>query len=899
MIEWLKHPHSPGCRKLRKFILFTLTLLLCLILSDFRPQLPSRLAIAQSPRASQQVQQGVDLYRSGQYWQAIEHWEKSLENTTENHRSTDTLKYLARAYQQVGQTENAIDYFEQLITHYRQTGYSVQLARILIEQAQAYSDLGQQEKATGLLCGSENDQLIKNTNEVICKPESALKIAQDTNDKLSLVAALGSLGNVYRLQGKYTLAIQFLEASLNQAQNLQQQNYISAALNSLGNVYASLAKQNYHYAEFAEQASDQVAVQQFQEMAISSDQKAIQYFQETLKQAQLHHQIQTEVRTRLNLILPLARTQGHPEVISDNLEQVEVILNQVSDSQEKAYFLIKLANLIQLEQNQDSLPLATLNTFCSNSEVYPKAIKLLNQAIQTAQNIKNNHAQSLGLGYLGHIYECQHHYQEALNLTQQAQLYERRPENLYQWDWQAGRIFKAQENQAASIQAYEKAVKNLKKIRGDLAIASRELQLDFQEAVEPVYRELTELYLSNAQKNTTESDVQIQLNLALDTIDELRLAELQNYLGNECELPSDQDSGVQDLTKTAIFRTIILPDKVAIILTLQSQNETGIQSRLHWIAINQATMIEIINDFRLKLEKRSDRAKTYRQSAELLYDWFIRPFLTELENQKIETLVFVQDGILRTIPMGALSDGIQFLIQQYAIANLPTLAINQLTSLEAKKLKVLAVGLTEPSAIDTETNFAALENVQSEVQGLQKTFPDSQGLLNEDFTVQRLEQELEVQNYSILHLATHAQFGFDARQTFLVTGEQVSDSVGNTYNQPLRLNQLYQLIQNQPNALALLTLTACETAAGSSRDALGLAGVALQAGAESAVASLWQVDDLATVTLILQFYQNLQQGMGRAKALQLAQTAWLDQYPTGRYNHPGYWAAFIEIGNWF
>jgi CHAT domain-containing protein len=93
-------------------------------------------------------------------------------------------------------------------------------------------------------------------------------------------------------------------------------------------------------------------------------------------------------------------------------------------------------------------------------------------------------------------------------------------------------------------------------------------------------------------------------------------------------------------------------------------------------------------------------------------------------------------------------------------------------------------------------------------------------------------------------------------------------------------------------------LTACETAVGSDREALGLAGISLQAGAQSAIASLWKVDDAATVQLIVTFYQRWQGGLSKAKALQAAQIAWLQAHQQELYSHPGYWAPFILIGNW-
>lgn len=164
-----------------------------------------------------------------------------------------------------------------------------------------------------------------------------------------------------------------------------------------------------------------------------------------------------------------------------------------------------------------------------------------------------------------------------------------------------------------------------------------------------------------------------------------------------------------------------------------------------------------------------------------------------------------------------------------------------------------------------------------------------------------MKQELTQNTFPIIHLATHGKFGIDSRDTFLVTGK-LESNVKTTnikqYNEKLTMNKLYEFIRaRRSNSLELLTLTACETAVGSDRDALGIAGLSLQAGARSIVASLWQVDDESTAKLISSFYKHLREGMSRAKALSTAQKQWLQQNSNER-KHPGYWAPLILVGNW-
>ena len=223
--------------------------------------------------------------------------------------------------------------------------------------------------------------------------------------------------------------------------------------------------------------------------------------------------------------------------------------------------------------------------------------------------------------------------------------------------------------------------------------------------------------------------------------------------------------------------------------------------------------------------------------------------------------------------------------------------------MNTKDLKILAFGLTDDSAIDKNTFFPALSAVKAEMQGIDQVISDSKIVLNENFTSQQLTQKLRQYKPEILHLATHARFGYDSKQTYLISGEQKKNNrKTQKFNKTITLGNLYQIIQNTQSddneVLELLTLTGCQTAVGSQRDALGIAGVSLQAGARSSVASLWNIDDEATASIIVQFYDNLRQGMSKAQALQATQKKWLAENSQGRYAHPGYWAPFVLVGNW-
>ncbi len=818
------------------------------------------------------VQQGLERYQSGDLTGAIVVWLKALADQPNETDRVVLLKSLARAYSQIGQSDQAIDALNLLVIHYQKIDDRVQLGRILTEQAQAYSNLGQQRRAIALLCGD--------VVESNCRKNTALTIAQEQSDQLGESAGWGSLGNVYRLQGDYEASLRSLQKSLTIAETIKNTVYVSAAKNDLGNTYANLAKRDYRYAEFASESADQDAIERFTQQAIKADQQAIPFFEATAITARQKNNITAESQALLNLATVYQRSFPRSPLATSTLKQVFDQRDRLPDSRDKVYALIRLANLQQQSTNSKLNP----NVQCPASTP-ADTLALLKQAIAVSQRINDRAASAFALGRLGHLYECQRDFTQAIALTEQAQFAAQNLDNHYLWDWQTGRILQAQGKTTAAIGAYENSVKALKAIRADLALASRDFQFDFRDVVEPVYRELTELQLNTTPANQTLTQ-QASLEPALATIDGLRLAELQNYLGEDCTIsPSSKPISLVN-KQTAVVSTIMLKERVAVILTLPDA-----PSIVRWITAPSQTVRTTVNDLRLKLENRSDLTNSYQVPAQQVYDWLIRPFASELQAAKIETLVFIQDGILRSIPMTALYDGKQFLVEQYAIASTLSFSLIDPTQLEQRSLRVLGFGLTKSSTIGS-TVFAPLSFVKTELDRITKTLPGSKEFIDAAFTIDRLKQELTQNAFPIVHLATHGKFGIDSRDTFLVTGKQVQND-----NEKLTMNQFYQILQTVGKPLELLTLTACETAVGSDRDALGIAGISLQAGAKSAIASLWQVDDRATAELIGQFYQNLSQGMGRAKALQTAQKSWLQAHADTR-QHPGYWAALMLVGNW-
>ncbi|MEM8807986.1 MAG: CHAT domain-containing protein, partial [Cyanobacteria bacterium P01_G01_bin.38] len=532
-----------------------------------------------------------------------------------------------------------------------------------------------------------------------------------------------------------------------------------------------------------------------------------------------------------------------------------------------------------------------------------QATALLNQALAIGESIDNPRVISFALGKLGNLDERSGHYGAALEKTQNARLAADQNlgagDSLYLWEWQLGRIYKAQDKLNEAAQAYGQAVASLDRIRNDILSANRDLQFDFRDRVEPIYRQYAELNLKAVPDDVTIKQGEQafkELDTALVTLDSLKVAELQSYFANDCVIVANDTrvDEVGDSTATAVFSTAILADQLTVIVSLPDGGK-----KIAQVPIQKQALDAQINEFRKSLEFGSRDYRFDVQPAQQVYQWLIRPFEADLT--AVKTLVFVNDGLLRSVPMSALHDGSQFLIEKFAVATTPSLTLTHPKKVEKKALSALLMGVSEPSELP-ETTFIALPAVEDELTAVAEQLPNNKILLNQDFSIDVLRQSLVETDYRVLHMATHGTFGFEPNDNFVVAGAKQTGTASQ-FNEKLTIGGLDELIRNVNDPtrapIELLTLTACETAIGDTRSTLGLAGVALRAGVRSAIATLWSVGDASSAELISRFYENLQNPtLTKAEALQQAQISLLRSNDGSGNDNPFRWAPFVLIGNW-
>ena len=507
-----------------------------------------------------------------------------------------------------------------------------------------------------------------------------------------------------------------------------------------------------------------------------------------------------------------------------------------------------------------------------------RAFKTFQQAASCSERIADKRGLSYALGYEGELYEQEKKYDAALALTRQAVSIAQAlnsSDMLYRWEWQTGRLLRATQNRDAAILAYRRAVQLVQSIRHDIALryGNPNAHSSFREVAGPIYTQLADLILQRASSG----DDQASLREARDVIESLRSAELEDYFQDQCvNLLKSKITSIEQISTTAAVVYIIpLPDRTEMLVSLKS----GIKRIKS--PVTDETLADVAHAFRANLEKRT--TYEYLDQAKQLYDWLIKPLTPLLTSKQIDTLVFIPDGALRNIPMAALYDGEKYLVEKYAVAVTPGLTLMEPTPLKKEKIELVVNGLS-----DGVQGFAPLQYVPGEMSNLKKLFGGTE-LINQQFVKPNVDKEFAQEHYSIVHIASHGHFDSDAKKTFVLT-----------FDSKLTLDDLEQLLrpsQLREKPVELLTLSACQTAAGDDRAALGLAGVAIKAGARCAFATLWFVNDQSSATLVSDFYTQLRDhpDISKAKALRAAQVKLLaDQ----RYAHPCYWAPYLIIGNW-
>ncbi|MDZ8186254.1 MAG: CHAT domain-containing protein [Nostoc sp. ChiSLP02] len=855
-------------------VLFTLAIFLTLIPSTFAKQIQTNssngfhIQTNKPPATTPQqlIEQGEALYQAGRFTEAVNVLQQAVriyQRESNNLAQAAALTNLCLVYQQLGSWKEAYATIDNSLNLLGWDEINQKLnvnnpkSELLEILAQTLNIQGELQLADG-----QTDASVKTSQQ-------AEQIWKKLGDNAGVTRSRVNQAQALRVAGFYRRSLDILNKVSQQLSSQPDSPVKVTALRSLGNVLQQLG----------ELELSQKNLQQSLEIA--------QRLQLPLEISLTEFSLGNTARSLSNIKDAIAHYENAAKIAPNPLAKVQALINQLSLLVENERITEAKLLIPTIQSQFPNLPTnqagiyarinfaQTLTTIGNKKDI----AEILATSVHQAKIIGDERAESYALGSLGEVYEQNQQLQEAQDLTQQALFLAQKidaSDIAYRLEWQLGRLLKAQGNIEAAISAYDAAVSTLQSLRSDLVAVNRDVQFNFRDRIEPLYRQSVELILQEKGQGKP------NLDKARQRIEALQVAELDNFFREACL--SNQfvvlDKVVdRDNPNTAIFYPIILDNYLEIIIKLPKQPLIHKTSQ-----VNRQQLEQVITKIRETIVE-PDANQKFQAVSQQLYNWLIKPVEIDLKNSKVNTLVFIPDGLLRNIPMSALYDGREYLVQKYSVVISPGLQLFTPKSLGQKKLNALAGGLSQPPKNE---KFAALPYVKVELKLIQESGVSTTTLLDKNFTSTTLGKTINAQPFKVVHLATHGQFSSKAKDTFILAADG-----------RINVSELDSLLKSREQKLTepveLLVLSACETAAGDNRAALGLAGVALRAGARSTLASLWQIGDNSTALFIEEFYRQLVTGKTTAEALRFAQLKLLE---APEYKRPMYWAPYVIVGNW-
>ena len=910
--------------------------------------------------ADRLFQQGFASSQVSRNREALEFWQLALEKYLElgdRQGEANALGNLGIAYRSIGEFQRAIDFHQQ----------SLAISQELNDRQGEAASLGNLGIAYYIL---------KNYQRAVDSHQQSLVISRELNDRQGEANALGNLGSIYDGLAEYQRAIDFYQQSLAISRELNDRQGEANALGNLGSAYRSLGEYqraiDFHQQSLA--IKQEIEDRQGEANALGNlgsayrslgeYQRAIDFHQQSLAIKQEIEDRQGEAGSLGNLGLVYNDLREYRRAI-DFHQQHLVISREIDDRQGEANAL------------------GNLGLAYDGLEEYERAIDFHQQHLAISREIGDRQGEANAWGGLGTASYYLREYQRAIDFHQKSlaisrEIGDRQGEanslnNL-------GIAWRDQGQPELAIVFYKDAVNTYEAIRTNITELSQDLQYSYTATVEGTYRSLTDLLLEqgrileaqrvlellkieelreftratytteglqydpaeqpvveahgslislgadisacNPNCNQTLYDRQIALEQAFDkTVSTFEVTIRKNRAEDDVFYdPQGLASDALDIVNAQEGTVLIYPVVLEKTLWLLWTATGGVVGSIEVPSADQGELSRTVVRFRELLEQQDTQSlEELKQVGQQLYSWLIEPLSAELEKNNIQHLVFAQDRATRYLPMSALYDGEQFLIENYTVSTVLSAALTDTTDRlgEVSVANTLGLGLDQ-----SFSGFSALPNVREELEAVIKTGDDdADGIypgaifMNNDFTFSTLSEQ--VRRYRILHIATHAEFIPNIKDaSYILSGD----------GKELTIDQIGAL-DTQFDNLHLVVLSACQTAlGGESLDGTEIAGVSSyflgKNKAEAVLASLWRVDDVGTSVLMQRFYELLATGeLTKAEALQQAQLSLLQGEATlderlqnldvarGFANaipstaapptltHPYYWAPFILIGN--
>jgi CHAT domain-containing protein/predicted negative regulator of RcsB-dependent stress response len=879
-------------------------------------------------------------YRSlSEYQRAIDSYQQALpilQAVGDRNGEALALMNLGSAYLSLSEYQRAIAYYQQALPILQAVGDRNGEALALMNLGLAYDSLSEYQRA-------------------IDYHQQALPILQAVGDRNGEAKALNNLGSAYLSLSEYQRAIAYYQQALPIYQAVGDRNGEAAALTNLGSAYRSLSEyqraiDSYQqalpiYQAVGDRNGEANALTGLGSayLSLSESQRAIAYYQQALPIYQAVGDRNGEAGALNNLGLAYLSLSEYQRAI-DSYQQALPILQAVGD------------------RNGEAAALTNLGIAYWSLSEYQRAIDYFQQALPIYQAVGDRNGEAAALTNLGIAYLSLSEYQRAIDYFQQAlPILQAVGDRAGTGGLLAniGKLLEAQDQPELAIVFLKQSVNVRESIRDSIRGLDSALQESYTKSVEEDYRRLADLllqqgrvmeaqevldllklqelddYLQNVPGNeqtargvyTWEFEDQIlaDFEVAVQQGQDVeaffdsaavttQVAELQR-IAREQRIPQELLASLQDnlrqLERPAVLLyPLILEDRLELVLIPPN----GLPVR-RTVAVTEVELRQAIAAFRADITVRTSNPLP---NAQQLYQWLIEPIADDLQQAGAETILYAADGALRYIPLAALHDGDQWLTQRYTINHITAASLTDFSQQGAVDLSILAGAFPEQGMeVDLGEEwkwFEGLPGAQTEVRNLEETIPETLALFSAAFNRAAIEPQLN--NYTIVHFATHGEFRSGSPlDSFILLGD------GNRIT-------LLDLGDWQLSNVDLVVLSACQTAVssaalGNGEEILGFGYQVQQTGADAAIASLWQVSDGGTQVLMNAFYAGLEQGMSKAAALQEAQRALisgdfsavqgersgdgtvgfrdlrtgLPPQVSSNLNHPYYWAPFILIGN--
>jgi CHAT domain-containing protein/tetratricopeptide (TPR) repeat protein len=864
---------------------------------------------------------GDVYFTTGQYEKAMPYFQQALTIAKEIAKSPDgdptdvayTLQYIADVYDKQRQYDQALPIYQQALDIFRD--------RITAKKGDRNSlrtsvSLTISRMASIYFKASKYDLALVSYQQM-------LPIASELDDRIGKVQILNNIGVIYANQTEYASALDSYEQALSLVRTLCCYRGDEAAiLNNISALYFSLG-QNRRALEVADQANKIYA-------KLSSE--SFNGLKKT--ELELLHDVLGEDNSNPTLTSRGLSSRATIGDTADNIVKAGQAnnLNNLaqlysnSGKYQDAIALFQKAKALYQEIGNDlgiSITLDNIGSTYSRLGQAEQAITFHQQALTQYEKIGDRTGTGVALSNLGRAYassgkqlEAIAAYQKALNIAREVR--DRSTESVVLAN--IGDLFAQQKQLEIAIAFFKQSVNIRESIRQSIRMLPREDRAAYKQSVAYTYRNLAKFLLQQGR-----------INEAIQILDLLKVQELQDYLrdvkGNDrtalginllapeqtlitTDLKSlingsplstqIQQTATQQATslsssrsliaevqkfgdRSALFYPLLFEDQLFLVL-LPAKSVPVLRS----ITVKSQEFTKLLQDFRADLQDAS--SSDVKESSERLYKYLIKPIEADLKSANIELLLYAPDGQLRYIPLAALYDGKQWLIERYSFNYLTASGFLDVQSVAKTPLKVVAAAFTQGEikfAIgDKKFDFIGLPFAGKEIDRIASTFPNTTKLVDTFFNRETAVSQFG--NYDIIHLATHAAF-------LRGTPEDSFVLMGNGDRLNLRELREWKLPNTQ-----LIVLSACQTAiggvVGNGEELLGFGYQMQRTGARAAIASLWTVSDQGTQMLMGNFYTQLQKSNNIINSLRQAQLGLL-QAKQSEFQHPYFWSAFILIGN--